>query len=248
MSMVNLRFFRKVAAAAAGASLALAITAGALAHVTVNPGEAPANSYARLDFRVGHGCEGSPTTSVRIQIPEGVTSVRPQLKPGWENEIVVGPLAEPYESHGELITEGVTEVTWSGGELSDDYFDDFGLSVRLPDLPGETLYFPVIQECVDGEIAWIQVPAEGDDGAELDEPAPGLLLVASSGDSHGHGGDDEGNEASVSNGSGESSTVLPAQAASSDSDNTLAWIALAVGVVGVLAGGTGMLMATRSRS
>ncbi|MEN9231849.1 MAG: YcnI family protein, partial [Thermostichus sp. DG02_5_bins_236] len=82
----------------------LPISAPALAHVTVNPKEAPAGSYAKLTFRVPHGCNGSPTTRLRIQIPEGATSVKPMVHPLWEIETVKKPLETPFESHGRMVT------------------------------------------------------------------------------------------------------------------------------------------------
>jgi len=47
--------------------------------------------------------------------------------------------------------------------------------------PGETLYFPVLQNCGDKEEAWIAIPAAGQ--TEPETPAPGLKLTpAVSGD------------------------------------------------------------------
>ena len=44
-------------------------------------------------------------------------------------------------------------------------------------MEGETLYFPVIQTCEEGEAAWIEIPAEGEDGEELESPAPSITLT-----------------------------------------------------------------------
>jgi len=43
----------------------------------------------------------------------------------------------------------VTEIDWTGGSLPDDYYDEFVFqSFLASDLqPGQTLYFPVVQEC-----------------------------------------------------------------------------------------------------
>ena len=123
----------------------------ALAHVTANPNTAPAGTYFRTAFRVGHGCDGSPTTEIRMQIPPGLQSVRPEVVAGWDVEVVVDELEEPYESHGETVTEGPVEIIWSGGNLPDEHFQEFGLSMKTPDTPGETIYFPFVQICEDGE-------------------------------------------------------------------------------------------------
>jgi uncharacterized protein YcnI len=59
----------------------------AFAHVVAAPDEAKAGSYTAIAFRVGHACAAGDTTlKVRIEIPAGVASARPQPKPGWTYE------------------------------------------------------------------------------------------------------------------------------------------------------------------
>ncbi|HEV7367804.1 YcnI family protein [Arenibaculum sp.] len=162
------------------AALAAAIAAvpgtGA-AHVTLQAGEAPAGGYYRAVLQVGHGCEGSPTREIRVRVPDGMVSAKPMPKPGWEVEAVRGPLATPYVSHGRTITEGVTEIRWSGGPLLDEHYDEFVFRARLPETPGAVLHVPVIQTCVQGEHRWIEIPAQGQDPDALAEPAPSLRLT-----------------------------------------------------------------------
>lgn len=148
---------------------------GASAHTVLDKSEAPANSYQRLSFMVPHGCEGSPTLNVRIQIPDGVVGVKPQPKPGWELTIVRGTLKTPYVDHGKTITEGVTEVKWTG-KLLDAHMDDFAMNAKLPDKAGETLYFATVQECEKGVHRWIEIPAAGKSRNDLKQPAPALKL------------------------------------------------------------------------
>ena len=68
---------------------------------------------------------------------------------------------------------------WSGGNLPDDWYDEFVFTGFLSgDLEaGKTLYFPVVQECEKGVHRWIEIPA-GKTGERLDEPAPGIKLLA----------------------------------------------------------------------
>lgn len=74
----------------------LAANAGhAHAHATLETQQAPAGSYYKAVLRTPHGCDGSPTIAVKIRIPDGVTSVKPQPKPGWEVEILSEELDEP---------------------------------------------------------------------------------------------------------------------------------------------------------
>lgn len=190
----------------------------AMAHVTVSPGQATAGEHANIDVRVGHGCDGSFTTEISVQIPDTVASVTPEFLPGWSVDTTMGPLAEPVERHGETVGEGIREVTWSGGPaIPDHLFFDFGLSVQMPDTPGETLYFPVVQTCEDGETRWIEIPAEGGDGHDLEFPAPAVELVAANAapDSDDHGNAAEGgSEAAMA-----SEPVATAQLATAEGDS-----------------------------
>ncbi|HKN10719.1 MAG TPA: YcnI family protein [Pseudomonadota bacterium] len=149
----------------------------ASAHVTAQPNEAGADSYFVTAFSVPHGCDGSATIAVRMKIPDGVTSVKPQMKVGWEISIKTKNLDKPAAAgHGATVGETVDEVAWRGGPLPDSLFDTFGLLMKLPDAPGQTLYFPVIQECQQGVHRWIEIPTGQQTWGDLREPAPFLRL------------------------------------------------------------------------
>ncbi len=167
---------RSLVRAAAAGALMLSITP-AFAHITLETGEAPVGSTYKAVLRVPHGCDGNATTAVRVRIPEGLVSVKPMPKAGWELTTVKGPYQNTYELHGSKVTEGVTEITWSGGNLPDEFYDEFVFRGSLAGTlaAGTTLYFPVIQTCASGEEAWIEIPAEGQPEPEL--PAPGLKLL-----------------------------------------------------------------------
>ena len=164
--------------AAVVAVAVLCVMGLAQAHVVLESKQAPASSTYKAVLQVGHGCEGSPTKSIRVQIPEGVIAVKPMPKPGWELTTKRGEYAQPYDYYGEKLTEGVKEVAWTGGNLPDEWYDEFVLRVRLPDAaPGTVVRFPVVQECVEGVHRWIEVPADGQDPDSLDEPAPFVTLT-----------------------------------------------------------------------
>ena len=99
------------------------------------------------------------------------------MKPGWEITIVKRKPERPIEGPHGAITEVVDEIAWRGGPLPDAYFDEFGLSMKLPAEPGRVLYFPIVQECESGVHRWIQIPSGGKSGHDLDEPAPALTLT-----------------------------------------------------------------------
>ncbi|HEY0300035.1 MAG TPA: DUF1775 domain-containing protein, partial [Rhizomicrobium sp.] len=50
--------------------------------------------------------------------------------------------------------------------------------------PGDTLYFPVLQECEKGAHHWVNVPAAGKPAETLGDPAPGVKLLEKT---KGHG-------------------------------------------------------------
>jgi uncharacterized protein YcnI len=149
----------------------------ASAHVTLETRKAAIGAPYKAVFKVGHGCSGSATLRLRVRIPEGVIAVKPMPKPGWDVQTVSGKYDRPYRFfHGATLSEGVKEVIWAG-RLEDRFYDEFVLSTFLSDaLPaGETLYFPVVQECEQGVHRWIEIPKPGI-AQELPEPAPGILL------------------------------------------------------------------------
>jgi periplasmic copper chaperone A len=164
-------------------ALATLTASPAAAHVTLEKRQAPVGSYYKAVFAVPHGCAGSPTVKVRVQIPEGVIGIKPMTKPGWTVETVKGKYAAEYEHHGSKVSEGVKEVVWSGGKVADDNYDEFVFSSFLtPGLkPDTTLYFPVVQECEQGVSRWIDIPSSegrGGHGPGSKTPAPSLKLIA----------------------------------------------------------------------
>lgn len=165
---------------AAGVVL-LALPICTRAHVTAQPDSAPGGSYFIATFVVPHGCGGSPTIALRIQIPDGIAAVKPQMKPGWTVTIKTRRLARPLTGErGESLTQTVGEVDWRGGPLPNDLYDTFGLMLKLPDAPGQTLYFPTVQECRHGVHRWIEIPTLTRPWSALREPAPFLKLTVGS--------------------------------------------------------------------
>ncbi len=165
----------------AGALLGLlAVCSMASAHVVLEAKQAKVGSGYKAVFGVPHGCEGQPTTEVSIDIPEGVIGVKPMPKAGWTLALQKGTYARTYKfRHGETKSEGVKRVTWSGGSLPDEYFDQFVLSTFIAGElePGATIFFPVTQKCATGEQSWSEIPAAGQDAHSLKHPAPQLLLA-----------------------------------------------------------------------
>jgi uncharacterized protein YcnI len=168
---------RNSACAAAAAAMVAVLSSPAFAHMTLDVKQATVGSSYKAIFKVPHGCDGKATTAVKIQIPEGFFNVKPMPKAGWTLDTVVGPYAKGYENEGTTLTEGVTEVSWSGGNLPDAWYDEFVLTGKFAgDLPTDAkFFFPAVQVCTDGaETHWISTSGDESDG----EPAPSLTLTA----------------------------------------------------------------------
>ena len=251
-------FARLCVLPAATAAIALSFAAPAGAHVSATVTDASAGAYTVATFSVPHGCEGSPTTKIEIQVPESVLSVTPTRNPFYTVETTTAQLEEPItDSHGNEVTERTASVVYTATTpLPDGQRDTFELSFQVPDVAGETLAFPTIQTCEKGETGWTQVPAEGQDPDELESPAPAFEVVESAGDGHGSEAADEAaaDEDTADDGADEGATVAagdedsePAAASDDGGSAALGWVALVAGLLGLAAGGLA-LARTRSTS
>ncbi|HVW31438.1 MAG TPA: YcnI family protein [Acidimicrobiia bacterium] len=165
-------------ALATGAAVVGLPAAGASAHVTVNPREATAGSYAKLAFRVPNERAGVDTTAVEVDFPAdhplASVSVRPHA--GWTYKVETARPATPVSAHGGTVSEVVSKITWTGGAIRPGEFDEFEISAGP--LPGDagSLTFKALQTYRDGEVVrWIETAEPG--GDEPDRPAPVLTLT-----------------------------------------------------------------------
>jgi len=158
----------------------LALAAGpALAHATLENPQAQVGANYKAVLRIPHSCGASPTIRVRVRIPDGFIGVKPMPKAGWNLETVKAPYGKTYEAPHVTLTEGVREISWSGGRLPGDWYDEFVfIGTVAAELPaGKTLYFPTVQDCETGAERWIEIPTEGASAHDLKAPAPGLKLL-----------------------------------------------------------------------
>jgi uncharacterized protein YcnI len=212
-----------VTALGAGVALALAPALAASAHVSASASSTAAGSSSIVTFSVPHGCEGSPTTAIEIEIPETILSVTPTVNPNWTVTKNMVPLdAAQQDAHGNNVTERVGSVTYTavGAGLADGYRDTMALSLQLPDgEPGDVVEFPTHQLCAVGSTDWV-----GDE-------VPSVVLTAAdaSADDHGHGGE----------AAGEHETD-----AAPGSDDVLA---RALGIGGLAVGAVGIVLAIAAR-
>src|SRR4029078_692412 len=77
------------------ATAALVLLAGGIAsaHLDPDPIAMQAGTAGTVQFKVEHGCNGSPTKSMKFQIPTGVTGVTAGDKAGWGAEVTGGTVA-----------------------------------------------------------------------------------------------------------------------------------------------------------
>ena len=103
--------------------LVIAAADVAWAHVVLSPKQVPANTYQKLVVSVPTE-KDVPTTKVRVEVPEGFTVTNVQPVPGWQHE---------FEKDQGLINA----ITWSGGKIAPEEFQEFTLQAKTPKDTGE---------------------------------------------------------------------------------------------------------------
>lgn len=157
--------------AATLAGFAALISSKAQAHVSIASGPAFANTSQEVAFGVGHGCAGADTVRVQIEIPSGVTSVRPETSD-------FGQVDVETDSAGTVVS-----LTWTKSDVNvlDADTQYYKLLVRLkaPDQPFTKLYLPAHQTCRAADGSETVVDWVGIDEAEdsMIEPAPVLYVL-----------------------------------------------------------------------
>jgi periplasmic copper chaperone A len=241
---------RTTATAALAAGLVVAGATAASAHVTVTPSTTTADAYTVLTFSVPHGCGESSTTEVAIQVPEQIVAVTPTVNPGWDVRKVMKDLEVPVDDgHGGQYTERVSEIVYTARTpLPHDYRDTFELSLKLPDAAGETLDFPTVQTCEEGETAWVQIPAEGQSADDLESPAPSFALTAAAATAVG-GVEAEAEEMAAEEAAQDDSSAEAASEAALEDAATpvVSWVALALGAAGLVLGGLALARSRRAQ-
>ena len=116
--------------------LVIACASSASAHATLETREAPVGAPYKAVMRVPHGCDGTATIALRIRIPDGVIGVKPMPKASWTLSTVTGKYPRTYTLFHSKVSEGVVEITWSGGKLLDAHYDEF---VFLTSLTGDSV-------------------------------------------------------------------------------------------------------------
>lgn len=231
-----------IAAAATTGLMGVGLT-GAAAHVNITPDTTAAGAHALLTVSFSHDCEGSPTNKLTISLPEPLVDAKPEIVPGWTVEKVTETLDEPLTlDNGSSVTERVGQIVYTAETpVQDGYLQQFDMSVQLPEREGETLAFPVLQSCVEGETDWAEIPAEGEDPHSLEAPAPTITLTGA--EEHGHA-----EEAATETTAEEAD--LESASASNDSSgaSTVGYVGLGAGLLGLIAGVTALLRTRNAKA
>jgi uncharacterized protein YcnI len=222
------------------AMLGVALAAGpAFAHVTVSPSEANQGGYATLTFKVPNEKDDASTVQLEVEIPtdKPIASVSVQPVPGWTATVTKSALPSPVETEGGQVTEAVSKITWTGGQIAPGQFQQFPVSMGpLPD--ADALVFKTLQTYSDGEIVrWIDATPAGGDEPEFPAPVLTLEKAEEGADHHAAAADDDESEGSAGSDDHDDS-----------SSDTLGIVALAVGALGVILGGVALARSGRSKT
>jgi uncharacterized protein len=230
---------------ALAAVVALSAPTAAGAHVSVHPNAVPAGANATLDIRVPNEMDNARTTKLQVRFPPGFIGVSTQPPPGWTSTVKTSKLAKPVQTDDGPIDTQVSEVDWTAGKgagIPSGQFANFPISVALPGRPGQTLTFKTVQTYSNGQVArWIGAP-------DSDQPAPTIDVTAKGGVVQDVAGGEAGPgqlPAATSKVAAPAATRTVVEKQSSG--KTLAIIALIAGLLGLAAGGAGLVVARRAR-
>ncbi|MCX4744409.1 YcnI family protein [Kitasatospora sp. NBC_01287] len=219
---------RRAAAVAALAGAAVLLVAGpAAAHVTVQPPSVAKDATDQtFAFRVPNEEDSANTVKVEVDFPTDhpIPSALVAPVPGWTDQIQTTKLTTPIHTDDGDITDVVSQIVWTGGQITPNHYQDFTVDFgALPDGTDQVV-FKALQTYSDGTVVrWIDLQKPGQ--PEPDHPAPVLKLT------------DPATAATAA-------TAAP----KSGSDSTARALGIAGIVVGVLGTAAGVLLARRGRN
>ena len=204
---------------AAAAAVVFLVAGPASAHVDPDPLAVQAATAATIGFKVEHGCSGSPTNKLAVQIPATITDAKPVDKTGWTAALAGGV------------------ITFSGGKLDAATADHFDVTFTAPKDAGEAV-FGIVQTCDKGQINWIEPMQDGK--AEPEHPAAVLKITA---------GAPTVAELTPVDDTATNDAGTPASSTSStSSSNKTPWVVGGIAAVVVLAGASTLLARNRRRT
>jgi uncharacterized protein YcnI len=207
----------------------VAVASPAWAHVTIEPSQAPKGTDAVLAFTVPNEMDNADTTEVQVAFPTDhpIADALVQPTAGWTATVQMTKVQNPIKTDSGSTTDAVQSVTWTGGAIKPGQFEQFKVSVGLPD-DADSLEFKTLQTYSNGQVVrWIEDTPKG--GPEPENPAPVLTLTNA-----------------TENAQPASASASSTSSSSSDSTaRTLGIIGIVVGAIGVVV--AGLAMATSRR-
>jgi uncharacterized protein YcnI len=153
-------------------------SAPAFAHVTINPSDATQGGFGKFTFRVPTERDNASTTRLEVQFPADhpIAFVSVQPHQGWTASVAKVKLATPIQSDDGAVTEAVSKITWTGGQIKPGEFDEFAVSVGPLPSDVSALTFRAVQTYDNGEVVrWTEDTKAGQ--PEPAHPAPVLTLT-----------------------------------------------------------------------
>jgi uncharacterized protein YcnI len=241
------RTLKTAVSAALAAGLLAAGAAAASAHVTVDPSSTSEGGYTKLTFSVPNESETAKTNRLEVKLPTDtpLTSVSVRPMDGWKARVITTDLPKPVQVDGATVTKAPTSVIWTADaahQIGQNEFQTFTLSVgRLP-AAGTTLTLPAAQGYTDGTtVNWADTDAHDHSAAtssatageaKKSHPAPSFVTTAAQGEA------------------APAVTEAPSALASTSStggDQTVGWIGLAAGLLGLATGVTALARTRATR-
>jgi uncharacterized protein YcnI len=235
---ISPRARRAAALASLTAVSIVGLATGAAAHVTANPRAAEQGSFTKVSFRVPNERPKATTTKLAIEMPAGhpIEHVSVRAVPGWSVKVERAKLKVPVKTEGGEITEAVSRIVWSGGEIGTGRFEEFDVSMGPLPTGVDQVLFKAEQTYSNDEIVkWDQDP--GDGANEPEHPAPVLKLTPKG-------------TAPAGTGVVAASAKTPVSAASPQDGTArlLGGLGIAAGVIGIGVGGFGLNRARLART
>ena len=171
---------RSVAGVALSALIVAAFAAeGAGGHAYLEAEETMAGTLYEVIINLPHGCDGLPTDTIAVKVPDNMVVVQPPAADGWSVSSKKAVFDKPKSVAGEAVTEGYVQLKWSGGSIPDDEVGQVSFQGLIVDdlEPGTKLHFLTVQHCQDKSQRWIEIQKPGQELSDMEAPAPFLTII-----------------------------------------------------------------------
>ena len=222
---LRLRFPLAVAAATVAA---LFVAGPASAHIDTDPPSVQAGTANTVGFIVKHGCDGSPTVKVEIEMPDGATGIKGVDGAGFKTTVA-----------GQV-------VTFAGGSLPDDTEQAFKVTFTAPATAGD-LPVKLIQTCTVGSLEWISLEESGQ--PEPEHPAPILKVTPAGATTTTEAEHDEESPTTTTTVAVTPTTTTTAESDSdSDNDSSTPYVIGGIAALAVVGGGGALYARSRNQT